>query len=209
MAMRKNGEYIGDRYVKLLHVPKREMEEQVKFGTAAIPKHGQMPLVPNLQSQISQSQIQQHLTGLQHALGQAGVGLYAVSTGMPMAWGSQDLTQIPLSHTPLPSPAAMPLVMGSIAPAPQISSGPSIRNDGSTIKIRGLPFRATESDILEFFEGYDVVIDSVRIGVDGSGRPTGDGWITFANHEEAKRAVRERNKKYLQHRYLELSPVQP
>lgn len=36
--MQKNGEYIGDRYVKLLHVPKQEMEDQVKFGTAAIPK---------------------------------------------------------------------------------------------------------------------------------------------------------------------------
>lgn len=27
-ALSKNGEYIGERYVRLLHVPKSEMEEQ-------------------------------------------------------------------------------------------------------------------------------------------------------------------------------------
>lgn len=79
--MQKNGEYIGDRYVKLLHVPTREMDEQVKYGTAAIPKHGQLPVIPNLQAQLPHSQIQHHLSGLQQALGQAGVGLCALSTG--------------------------------------------------------------------------------------------------------------------------------
>lgn len=28
-AMSKNGEYIGERYVRLLHVPRAEMDEQV------------------------------------------------------------------------------------------------------------------------------------------------------------------------------------
>lgn len=36
-ALAKNGEYIGERYVRLLHVPKSEMEEQVRLGTLAIP----------------------------------------------------------------------------------------------------------------------------------------------------------------------------
>ncbi|KAF5831077.1 hypothetical protein DUNSADRAFT_13633 [Dunaliella salina] len=36
-ALNKNGEYIGERYVRLLHVPKSEMEEQVRLGTLAIP----------------------------------------------------------------------------------------------------------------------------------------------------------------------------
>jgi hypothetical protein len=30
-ALSKNGEYLGDRYVRLLHVPKQEMEEQVRL----------------------------------------------------------------------------------------------------------------------------------------------------------------------------------
>jgi heterogeneous nuclear ribonucleoprotein F/H len=36
-AMAKNGEFIGERYVKLLLVPRQEMEEQVRMGTIAIP----------------------------------------------------------------------------------------------------------------------------------------------------------------------------
>lgn len=36
-ALSKNGKYLGDRYVRLLHVPKQEMEEQVRLGTLAIP----------------------------------------------------------------------------------------------------------------------------------------------------------------------------
>ena len=35
--MSKNGEYIGRRYVKLLMVPREEMEDQVRLGTLAIP----------------------------------------------------------------------------------------------------------------------------------------------------------------------------
>jgi len=35
--MSKNGAYIGERYVRLLHVPKQEMQEQVRLGTVAIP----------------------------------------------------------------------------------------------------------------------------------------------------------------------------
>lgn len=35
--MARNGEYLGDRYVRLLHVPRQEMEEQVSMGTLAIP----------------------------------------------------------------------------------------------------------------------------------------------------------------------------
>jgi heterogeneous nuclear ribonucleoprotein F/H len=36
-ALAKNGEYIGQRYVRLLHVPRQEMEEQVRHGTLAVP----------------------------------------------------------------------------------------------------------------------------------------------------------------------------
>ena len=35
--MAKNGAYMGERYVRLLHVPKQEMNEQVRLGTIAIP----------------------------------------------------------------------------------------------------------------------------------------------------------------------------
>jgi heterogeneous nuclear ribonucleoprotein F/H len=36
-ALSKNGDFMGERYVRLLHVPVTEMEEQVRLGTLAIP----------------------------------------------------------------------------------------------------------------------------------------------------------------------------
>ena len=34
--MSKNGAYIGERYVRLLHVPWQEMQEQVRLRTAGV-----------------------------------------------------------------------------------------------------------------------------------------------------------------------------
>ena len=36
-ALSKNGEYLGERYIRLLHVPRTEMEDQVRLGTLAVP----------------------------------------------------------------------------------------------------------------------------------------------------------------------------
>lgn len=39
----------------------------------------------------------------------------------------------------------------------QLSSQRLVRADGSTVKMRGLPFRATTEEILQFFQGFKVV----------------------------------------------------
>ena len=39
---------------------------------------------------------------------------------------------------------------------PQLSPPSSLRTDGSTLKLRGLPYTASVSDILTFFEGDDI-----------------------------------------------------
>jgi heterogeneous nuclear ribonucleoprotein F/H/epithelial splicing regulatory protein 1/2 len=65
--------------------------------------------------------------------------------------------------------------------------------------------RATPLDIFNFFESYDVITESLQLGVDALGRPSGEAWLTFTSSEEALRAVRERNRHYLGNRYLELS----
>lgn len=93
------------------------------------------------------------------------------------------------------------------APMYPTTSGPlahirHFNNDGSTIRIRGLPFKVTEQEIMEFFQGFRFIPNSVQIDKDSSGRSSGEGWVTFINSEEAKRAVRERNRQYLQSRYL-------
>lgn len=65
--------------------------------------------------------------------------------------------------------------------------------------------RATPLDIFNFFDSYDVIAESLQLGVDALGRPSGEAWLTFGSSEEALRAVRERNRHYLGNRYLELS----
>jgi hypothetical protein len=65
--------------------------------------------------------------------------------------------------------------------------------------------RATPLDIFNFFDTYDIIAESLQLGVDALGRPSGEAWLTLASSEEALRAVRERNRHYLGNRYLELS----
>jgi len=120
-------------------------------------------------------------------------------------------------------PPAAPMGPGlMLGPAPMLANGYAqaappgyaqqaggvavvIGTDSRTVKVRGLPFRATPVDILSFFEGYGSIADSLQLGVDALGRPSGEAWLTFGSGEEALRAVRERNRHYLGNRYLELS----
>lgn len=60
-------------------------------------------------------------------------------------------------------------------------------------------------EILGFFLGYQYLPDSLQIGLDSLGRPSGEAWLTFVSAEEAMRAVRGLNRQYLGSRYLELS----
>jgi hypothetical protein len=57
--MSKNGAYIGERYVRLLHVPKQEMQEQVRLGTIAIPGNAHRRARVQQQQQHQQHQQQQ------------------------------------------------------------------------------------------------------------------------------------------------------
>lgn len=51
---------------------------------------------------------------------------------------------------------------------------------------------------------FKVDPNDVKIGFNRDGRPSGDALVTFSSAELAKEAVREKNKKHLGHRYLEL-----
>ncbi|EFJ47748.1 hypothetical protein VOLCADRAFT_117772 [Volvox carteri f. nagariensis] len=147
-ALSKNGEYIGQRYVRLLHVPRAEMEEQVRLGTLAIPG-----AAAKLRSRMMRSQ-------------QRNSAVY-------MATGPLQL---------VPTTATSP-----------------------TIKIRGLPYGSSPTEILAFFQTYHYLPDTLQIGLDQLGRPSGEAWLSFSSPQEALRAVRDLNRHYLGTRYLELS----
>jgi hypothetical protein len=41
------------------------------------------------------------------------------------------------------------------------------------LQVRGLPYRSSPADILTFFQGYQYLPDSLQIGLDSLGRPSG------------------------------------
>ena len=77
----------------------------------------------------------------------------------------------------------------------------------ATVKMRGLPFRLTTHDIVDFFRGFDILPHSVQLGMNPDGRQSGEAWATFGSPEEAQRAIFERNRQHLGNRYVEIFPA--
>ncbi|XP_012605765.3 heterogeneous nuclear ribonucleoprotein F-like [Microcebus murinus] len=72
---------------------------------------------------------------------------------------------------------------------------------GHCVHMRGLPYRATENDIYNFFYPVKPVRVHIEIGPDG--RATGEADVEFATHEEAVAAM-SKDRANMQHRYIEL-----
>ncbi|XP_023680631.1 heterogeneous nuclear ribonucleoprotein H2-like isoform X2 [Paramormyrops kingsleyae] len=72
---------------------------------------------------------------------------------------------------------------------------------GHCVHMRGLPYRATETDIYSFFSPLNPVRVHIEVGPDG--RVTGEADVEFATHEDAVAAM-SKDKANMQHRYVEL-----
>ena len=70
-----------------------------------------------------------------------------------------------------------------------------------TLKMRGLPFNATEKDIQTFF--YPLHLAAIRMPLDSRGRPSGSAFVDFNCCDDLQEALR-RNKDCMGHRYIEL-----
>ena len=58
--------------------------------------------------------------------------------------------------------------------------------------MRGFPWQVTDDDIVQFFDGYKLVADSIKIERNEDDRITGWGAVLFETEEEAERALNER-----------------
>ncbi|MQL88981.1 hypothetical protein Taro_021553 [Colocasia esculenta] len=76
------------------------------------------------------------------------------------------------------------------------------------LKLRGLPFSATKSDIIEFFGGFELSEDNVHIALRADGKATGEAYVEFSSAEEAKKAM-NKDKMMIGSRYVELFPSTP
>jgi len=76
--------------------------------------------------------------------------------------------------------------------------------NNSVIRMRGIPFSALESDVIEFFA--QVGVEPARVHLireDGIGRPSGQAYVEFTTQEAAQTAM-GCNRKNIGSRYIEL-----
>lgn len=75
------------------------------------------------------------------------------------------------------------------------------------LRMRGLPFTATQTDVANFFDGYGVRREDVKLSYRSDGSPSGEAHVFFIREDLAAKALRERNMQHLGHRYIELFPA--
>lgn len=98
---------------------------------------------------------------------------------------------------------------GGQPPPPVPTSGPASQVDGTTLKLRGLPYSAGVDEITDFFQGFSLASGGVQLltQVDQGGNNVGTGvaYVQFDNSDEASRAKDARNHAKLGSRYIECS----
>ena len=62
----------------------------------------------------------------------------------------------------------------------------------AALRLQGLPFKATEEEIAEFFEGFNMVPDSIKFQENEEGRRTGQAAVLFECCHDAERAFKEK-----------------
>ena len=71
----------------------------------------------------------------------------------------------------------------------QASGGHSFGDsDQVALKMRGVPFRASEAEVEEFFSDYKLVPGSIKFGVADDGRKNGFAAALFESEDQAKEA---------------------
>lgn len=83
------------------------------------------------------------------------------------------------------------------------SNGGDASGGAIVIKMRGLPYSATETEIANFFSGMRISPGGVSIGRDASGRASGEAHVEFTNEADAQQAMMM-NRQRIGSRYIEL-----
>lgn len=83
-------------------------------------------------------------------------------------------------------------------------SGPK---EQAALRLQGLPFKATDEDVAAFFEGYNMVPNSLKYQMNEEGRKTGQAAVLFESTEDAERAFKEKQKQEIGGRWILLSDL--
>lgn len=62
---------------------------------------------------------------------------------------------------------------------------------GAVIRMRGLPYRASKSEVMGFFKGCSIPEEGIAFVTRADGRVTGEAYVRFATREDAKMGIRK------------------
>ncbi|XP_077208025.1 RNA-binding protein 12B [Paroedura picta] len=79
----------------------------------------------------------------------------------------------------------------------------SFSSDNLYVYIRGMPYSASEDDVVNFFSGLQV--EGMLLLKNKDGRPSGNGVVKFATSSDAVKSL-ERDREYMGHRFIEVRP---
>merc|ERR1719238_2620378 len=87
--------------------------------------------------------------------------------------------------------------MGQVMPGPGADA---------VLKMRGLPYKVTRNDILDFFQGLSVPLNGVHLMFNEREQPTGEAYVEFSSPDDRERAM-TKDRQHIGGRYVELFRV--
>lgn len=206
--MTRNREHIGKRYIELFKSSGEEMELALKRAIAS-PVSQPRPKLPPTRPRMNSSAS----VDAQFRFPGDPTPLWEVTPTISLPVQFQGIgggfTSSPTSPI-LPAlwmPERMeeswfkPHLQKRTSEPGQASPLPSTIMD--CVQLRGLPYSATHSQVLEFFTGLTLGEGGIHFIYDASGRPTGNGYVHFATVEEAIKAT-DKHKVHMGQRYIEV-----
>lgn len=112
-------------------------------------------------------------------------------------------TQMSSGRIGLPSSARGGGGRGTGGPPRRTGGGIQVGEHTGFLRMRGLPFTSAKEEILNFFDGYNIIPESVVLTYRNDGRATGEGYIGFETAEDSKIAM-GLHRQMMGSRYIEL-----
>jgi len=126
-----------------------------------------------------------------------------IGPGMGPGMGMGGMgTPVPYAYGPFSMPHPMPHAYGQ----PQGVMGNGMPGPEAVVKMRGLPYKVTRNDVLDFFSGLSVPLHGVHLMFNEREQPTGEAFVEFASTEERERAM-TKDRQHMGGRYVELFRV--
>lgn len=204
-AMTRNREHIGKRYIELFKSSGEEMELALKRAIAS-PASQPRPKLNTTRQRLNSSHsvdFSGRFHGEPPPLWEVTPTISLPFQGLPQPFSSNPTSPI-LPALWMPERVDETWLKAQLAAKKQHDSAtplPSTIMD--CVQLRGLPYSASRTQVLEFFAGLTLGEGGIHFIYDGSGRPTGNGYVHFGSVEDAIKAT-EKHKHHMGNRYIEV-----